>query len=229
MLLTCPHCSFQHPFEWAMNAHIHEKHANMTARAKIPFPSTILSVGPDGGGRAPTTVSVPPIRSGDVQRGLGVEDSESEHGDTDEESVDDIDVHEETENDDEMDADNGEADNAEGDDDNDDEESDDEESDDDIFNSDDEDDDEFHLLDLILDIESTHKYCIAMRREYRKALKQLNDLGESDKQKVIESYAKLEVSIMDEQFGIENENNNEKDDLWDFVFEFRDMLEEDTK
>ena len=68
-----------------------------------------------------------------------------------------------------------------------------------------------------------------MRREYIKALKQLNDLDEYDKQKVIESYAKLEVSIMDEQFGIENENNNEKDDLWDFVFEFRDMLEEDSK
>ena len=68
-----------------------------------------------------------------------------------------------------------------------------------------------------------------MRREYRKALKQLNDLNETDKQKVIESYAKLEVSIMDEQFGIENENNNEKEDFWDFVFEFRDMLEENTK
>merc|ERR1711888_329128 len=116
---------------------------------------------------------------------------------------------------DEMDADNGQGDDAEGDDDN--EESDDEESDD-------EDDDEFHLLDLINDIESTHEYCIAMRREYRKALKQLNDLNESDKQKVIESYAKLEVSIMDEQFGIENENNNEKEDFWDFVFEFRDHL-----
>ena len=45
----------------------------MNARGKIPFPSTILRVGPDGGGRAPTTVSVPPIRSRDVQSGLGVE------------------------------------------------------------------------------------------------------------------------------------------------------------
>ena len=33
---------------------------------------------------------------------------------------------------------------------------------------------------------------------------------------------------MDEQFGIENENNNEKDDFWDFVFEFREMLEDDS-
>merc|ERR1711888_27605 len=115
-----------------------------------------------------------------------------------------------------MDADNDEGDDAEGDNGEDDEESDDDH--DDIFNSDDEDDDEFHLLDLINDIESTLEYCIAMRREYRKALKQLNDLDESDKQKVIESYAKLEVSIMDEQFGIENENNNEKEDFWDFVF-----------
>ena len=86
----------------------------MNARSKIPFPSTILRVGPDGGGRAPTTVSVPPIKRHGLQSGLGVEyeDSESEHGDTDEETVDDVDVHEETENDDddEMDADNGEGD-----------------------------------------------------------------------------------------------------------------------
>ena len=38
---------------------------------------------------APTTVSIPPIRSGVGQSGLGIdyEDSESEHGDTDEETV----------------------------------------------------------------------------------------------------------------------------------------------
>ena len=51
----------------------HGIRTDMTPRGKIPFPSTILSVGPDGGGRAPTTVSVPPIRSRDVQSGLGVE------------------------------------------------------------------------------------------------------------------------------------------------------------
>ena len=62
----------------------------MTARGEIPFPSTKLSVGPDGG-RAPTTVSVPPIKRHGLQSGMGVEyeDSESEHWDTDKETVDD--------------------------------------------------------------------------------------------------------------------------------------------
>ena len=101
MLLTCPHCTFQHPFVWVMNAHIDEKHA--TTRARIPFPSTILSVGPDGGGRAPTTISVPPIRSRGLQSGVGIEDSESEHGDTDEETVDDPEEQSNTEGDEEMD------------------------------------------------------------------------------------------------------------------------------
>merc|ERR1711888_490238 len=82
---------------------IHEKHANITTRARIPFPSTILSVGPDGGGRAPTTVSVPPIRSRGLQSGMGIEDSESEHGDTDEETLDDSEEQSNTEEDEDMD------------------------------------------------------------------------------------------------------------------------------
>ena len=70
--------------------------------------------------RAPTTVSIPPIRSGGGQSGLGIdyEDSESEHGDTDEETVQE--QSEESNTDEETDDD----------------------VDDDIFNSDDEDDDE---------------------------------------------------------------------------------------
>merc|ERR1711888_119404 len=70
-----------------------------------------------------------------------------------------------------------------------------------------EEEDTFHLTYLIEDITSIHDYCIGLRKEYRKALKQLNDLDEYDKQKAIESYAKLEVN----------------------VFEFRDKLEEDMK
>ena len=85
-MFTCSRCSFQHPFEWAMNEHIYVKHGivtDMTPRGEIPFPSTKLRVVPDGG-CAPTTVSVPSDQSG-----MGIEDSKSEHGDTDEEAVDD--------------------------------------------------------------------------------------------------------------------------------------------
>ena len=93
-MFTCSHCSFQDGFKWRVDEHMSVKHGirtDMTPRGKIPFPSTILRVGPDGGGRAPTTVSVPPIKRHGLQSGMGVEyeDSESKHGDTDEETVDD--------------------------------------------------------------------------------------------------------------------------------------------
>merc|ERR1711936_509450 len=83
-------------------------------------------------------------------------------------------------------------------------------------------DNEFTLLHIINDTRSIFEYCIKLRKECRKALKQLNDLDEYDKTKVIESYAKLEVIVKDDMFGIENDNiNNESDDdFWDFVFEF---------
>ena len=235
MLLTCPHCTFQHPFVWTMNAHIDEKHA--TTRARIPFPSTILSVGPDGGGRAPTTISVPPIRSRGLQSGVGIEDSESEHGDTDEETVDDSEEQSNTEGEEEMDADNvddnvddNEANNNVANKDvanKEDSESDEENSEDN--DEEEEEEDTFHLTYLIEDITSIHDYCIVLRKEYRKALKQLNDLDEYDKMKAIESYAKLEVKVKDDMFGIENEVEEKDDDFWDFVFEFRDKLEEDMK
>ena len=48
--------------------------------------------------------------------------------------------------------------------------------------------------------------------------------------RAIESYAKLEVRVKDEMFGIENYDNDEiDDDFWNFVFKFRDKLQEDTK
>ena len=68
----------------------------------------------------------------------------------------------------------------------------------------DEEEDTFHLKYLIKDITSIHDYSIVLRKEYRKALKQLNDLDEYDKKKAIESYAKLEVKMKDDMFGIEN-------------------------
>ena len=81
--------------------------------------------------RAPTTVSIPPIRSGGGQSGLGIdyEDSESEHGDTDEETVQE--QSEESNTDEETDDDNDGDDIFHSNDD-----------DDDIFNSDDEEDDD---------------------------------------------------------------------------------------
>merc|ERR1712082_582315 len=112
--------------------------------------------------------------------------------------------------------------------------------DDEIFISDDEDEDndndsKFHLLHIFNDTRLIFEYCIKLRKEYRKALKQFNNLNEEDTRSVIKSYAKLEVIVKDDQFGIENDNknsnnNNESnDDFWDFVYELRDKVEEDSK
>ena len=60
-------------------------------------------------------------------------------------------------------------------------------NDDDGNDDDDDDEDEYedtyNLTYLIKDITSIHDYCIALRKEYRKALKQLNYLDEYDEKK----------------------------------------------
>ena len=49
-------------------------------------------------------------------------------------------------------------------------------------------------------------------------MKQFNNLNEADMISILNSYAKLEVSVKDEKYGIEN---GEKDGFSDFVDEFR--------
>ena len=126
---------------------------------------------------------------------MGVEDSASEHGDTDEEAVDDSEheVQSNTEEDEEMDDDNVANNNV----------ADNNVANNNVANSDDDDnsgdedseEETYNLTYLIKDITSIHDYCIALRKEYRKALKQLNNLDEYDRKKPIESYAKLEVRV----------------------------------
>ena len=156
-MFTCSHCSFQHPFEWAIKEHIYVKHgvaSDMTPRRKIPRAPTQLRVGSDGE-RAPTKVSVPPIKRYGAQSGMGVEneDSESEHGDTEEETVDDDEqslheseetvdddyetVDEEMDADDEVDEDGGKGDDDNADDDVDDDDGGEGDDDDDVDEGDD--------------------------------------------------------------------------------------------
>ena len=104
-MFNCSHCSFHDGFKYVVDEHVyvaHGVHTDMTPRGKIHCPSTKLRVGPVGGGKPikiSTKVSVPPRYA--LQRGMGVEyeNSESEHGDTDEEAVDEEDHDEETEQD----------------------------------------------------------------------------------------------------------------------------------
>ena len=80
----------------------------------------------------------------------------------------------------------------------------------------------FNLLHIINDAQALFEYCIILRKKYRKALKQLNNLDEDDTRAVFSSYLKMDVSVKYYQFGIENKNNDNynetNEDFWDFVF-----------
>merc|ERR1712055_488610 len=126
------------------------------------------------------------------------EDTDSEHGDTDEEMLGS--EHEEHNHSDDENIDN-----------------DNEDTDEEMLDleheehnhSDDENidnDNEFHLLHSINDTRSIFEYCIKLRKLYRNALKQFNNLNEEDTRTVIKSYARLEVIVKDDQFGIQNDN-----------------------
>ena len=247
-MFTCSHCTFRHPFEWSLKEHMYVTHndsSNLNINSTNLGPPTKIYAGQNDAIRIPTTVSIPPIRRKGRQSGMGVEyeDTDSEHGDTDEETIDDSD-HEEQSNSNEeiVDSDHEEQSNTEeemhdseqeehnhSDDENIDDDNEYTEEDTDI---DGDNDNKFHLLHIINDTRSIFEYCIKLRKEYRKALKQFNNLNEEDTRTVIKSYAKLEVIVKDDQFGIENDNNNNNesdDDFWDFVFEFRDKVEEESK
>ena len=97
-----------------------------------------------------------------MQIGLGVEyEIESEHGETDEETVDEEQIVHESEQDEETVHDDEIEDEVM--DDDDDVEGENEESDDDK-------EDMFHLLYIINDIGASYDYCTVFRREYRKAI-----------------------------------------------------------
>ena len=96
------------------------------------------------------------------------------------------------------------------------------------------------MLDIIHDIESTFDYTLELRKRYRKALKHLNRLDSDEKKNVLKSYATLEVSVQYEMNGLEEEEEDKeeeekeekeedsnKEHFWDFVYELRDVLEQD--
>ena len=97
-MFTCSHCTFRHPFEWSLKEHMYVTHndsSNLNINSTILSPPTKIYAGQNGV-NVPTTISIPPIRRVGRQSGMGIEyeDTDSEHGDTDEETVDDSD-HEE--------------------------------------------------------------------------------------------------------------------------------------
>ena len=75
----------------------HNDSSNLNINSTILSPPTKIYVGQDGAIRTPTMVSIPPIRRKAARqsgRGVEYEDTDSEHDDTDEETMD-YSVHEE--------------------------------------------------------------------------------------------------------------------------------------
>ena len=73
-MFSCSHCSYQHPFEWALKEHMYVKHddASDMKASKIPRAPTKMYVWKNGD-CAPTKVSVPPIKRHGALSSMGVE------------------------------------------------------------------------------------------------------------------------------------------------------------
>ena len=150
----------------------HDDASNLKINSKNYRAPTKMYIGKNSE-YAPTTVSIPPIRRGGAQSGMGVEyeDTESEHGDTDEETVDDSEQSEQSNTDEEMvDSEHEEHNHSDDETDNSEDMNDDEERED---SEDVNEDNKFHLLHIINDAQAIFEYCRILRKEYRKALKQL--------------------------------------------------------
>jgi hypothetical protein len=112
-----------------------------------------------------------------------------------------------------------------------------------------------NLNDLINKIHYTFLDLKELRDDYRRALEQVKNLDTEQLRDVLENYADLEIEILDEQDGVDPEENGDGDEseeeegvdknggdeetdtctrcekgcILDFVFELRDVIEDDEK
>ena len=101
---------------------------------------------------------------------------------------------------------------------------------------------EHDLLEIINDIKSTFNYSLQLRKKFRKKIENMEEYDQDEWKKILKSYAKLEASVKDEMEGLDsavdeekddedNEEENEgndatKEDFWDFIKEFKHVLNE---
>ena len=198
----CPFTTFSH---WLLREHELNRHVNdIKIDPKNPKAPTTVSFGPDVA-KAPTSVHV----SHPVQRGYGVDDvymSSDAESDTEDESES------VTEDEDESDTE-------------------------DLFNENQD------LLEIINDIKSTFNYGLQLRKKFREKIENMEEYDQDEWKKILKSYAKLEASVKDEIEGLdstdkgeeeevkeegkeEGDDHEEKEDFWDFIKEFKHVLNE---
>jgi len=198
----CPYTTVSH---WLLREHELNRHVNdIKIDPKNPKAPTTVSFGPDVA-KAPTSVHV----SHNVQRGYGVDDvymSSDTESDTEDENESDIEDESDTE---------------------------------DLFNENQD------LLEIINDIKSTFNYGLQLRKIFREKIENMEEYDQDEWKKILKSYAKLEASVKDEIEGLdssdkseedkeevkeedkeEGDDHEEKEDFWDFIKEFKHVLNE---
>merc|ERR1712240_62626 len=211
----CPYFSNSHWLlqEHELNQHELNQHVqNIKIDPNNPKAPTSVSFGPDVA-KAPTSVHV--SHNKPVQHGYGVDD--------------DVDMNSDTESDAEDENERDTRDESE---------------------SDTEDQD---LLEIINDIKATFNYSLQLRKKFREKIEDMEEYEPEEWKKILKSYAKLEASVKDEIEGLDSgdkgeeeeedkeegddeeeegeegedegkDDQTEKEDFWDFIKEFKHVL-----
>ena len=114
-------------------------------------------------------------------------------------------------------------------------------------------DDNQDLLEIINDIKSTFDYSLQLRKKFREKIEDMEEYEQEEWKKILKSYAKLEASVKDEIEGLDSvdkgeeeeedkeegddeedegeegedegkDDQTEKEDFWDFIKEFKHVL-----
>ena len=205
--IRCPYSTASH---WLLREHELKQHVHdIKIDPNDPEAPTTVSFGPQVA-KAPTSVHV----SHPVQHGFGFDDvdmSSDAESDTEDESTKD------------------------------------EVESDDLFNENQD------LLEIINDIKSTFNYSLQLRKKFREKIENMEEYEQDEWNKILKSYAKLEASVKDEIEGLDSvdkgeeeeedkeegddeedegeegedegkDDQTEKEDFWDFIKEFKHVL-----
>ena len=91
------------------------------------------------------------------------------------------------------------------------------------------------LLEIINDIKSTFNYGLHLRKKFREKIENMEEYDQDEWKEILKSYAKLEASVKDEIEGLDSTDKSEeedegndatKEDFWDFIKEFKHVLNE---
>ena len=204
-IYKCTRCPYTTVSHWLLREHELNRHVNdIKIDPKNPKAPTTVSFGPDVA-KAPTSIHV----SHSVQRGYG---------------VDDVDMNSDTESDIEDESESVTEDEDESD-------------TEDLFNENQD------LLEIINDIKSTFNYGLQLRKKFREKIENMEEYDQDEWKEILKSYAKLEASVKDEIEGLdstdkgeeeevkeegkeEGDDHEEKEDFWDFIKEFKHVLNE---